>query len=292
MKRSLRWFTLAVCSTLITAGCKKNETADAGVAPGGAGRAAPAEYGEPAAAPGAAPATTTTEAPVGTPPGGAPAITASAVATAPVDQAAYEAWFKKNHLDLSDPKMLDADPDGDGFSNREEFLADSDPNDKNSRPGIHKGIRLKEYREVRLPFELESIEGDKARIRRTDQPEAKAIVVKPGDAIKGLPYKVVHVEEKEDFDKAGVKTNFSQVAFEDTGTKEKVVLMKNLPARTAASSAVLVSPDGKTTLTVHRGDVFSWPAEQASRYKVIDLSQDQVVLLQLDTNKTWTIPKE
>jgi hypothetical protein len=289
MKSSLRWFALAVCSSLIVGGCKKNETADTEAAPGGAAPASSAD-----AATGVSPGGPGTEAPAS--PGspsvpGAPAITASA-APAPADQAAYEAWFKKHNLNLSDPKMLDEDPDGDGFTNREEFLADSDPHDKNSRPGIHKSIRLKEYREVRLPFELDGIDGDKARLKRTDEPNAKPITVKEGDTIKGLPYKVVRVEAKQDYDKAGVMTDFTQVAFEDTGTKEKVVLMKNLPARTAATSAVLVSPDGKTTMTVHRGDVFSWPEEQASRYKVIDLSPDQVVLLQLDTNKTWTIPKE
>jgi len=284
MKSSLRWFTLAVCSTLVVAGCKKNGTAEADVARDAEKKLPPQERAE------QAPAPTPGDAPPGTSPTSAAPITASA-ATSGADQAAYEAWFKKYNLDLSDPKMLDADPDGDGFSNREEFLADTDPHDKNSRPGIHKGIRLKEYVEVRLPLVLESIEGEKAHIRRTDQPDAKPITVKEGDTIKGLPYKVVHVEEKEDFDKAGEKTNFSQVAFEDPSTKEKVVLMKNLPARTSATSAVLVSPDGKTTMTVHRGDVFSWPAEKSSRYKVIDLSQDQVVLLQLETNKTWTIPK-
>ena len=39
------------------------------------------------------------------------------------DRAAYEEWFKKYRLDLSDPKMLDADADGDGVSNRDEFNA-------------------------------------------------------------------------------------------------------------------------------------------------------------------------
>jgi hypothetical protein len=290
MKSSLRWFTLAVCSTLAVVGCKKNETAETEVARGAEQKLPPQEQVEQAPGAAAVPAPSDPPAP-SSPPVGEPAITASATAPA-ADQAAYEAWFKKNKLDLGDAKMLDADPDEDGFSNREEFLADSDPNDKNSRPGIHKGIRLKEYREVRLPFELEAIEGDKARIKRTDQPEAKAVTVKHGDTIKGLPYKVLEVEEKEDFDKAGAKYTMSRVALENTSTKEKVVLMKDLPSRTGATSAVLVSPDGKTTLTVHRGDVFSWPAEQSSRYKVIDLSQDQVVLLQMDTNKTWTIPKQ
>ena len=75
----------------------------------------------------------------------------------------YEAWFKKHRLDLQDPKMLDADDDGDGFSNRDEFMADTDPHDANSRPGIHNQMRLKQYTEVRLPVILEEVSGETAR---------------------------------------------------------------------------------------------------------------------------------
>lgn len=221
----------------------------------------------------------------------APGVVAS-VPPSSEEQAAYEAWFKKYHLDLNDPKMLDADPDGDGFVNRDEFLADTDPHDKNARPGIHKSIRLKEYNEIRLPIVLESIDGEKARIKRTDQDGAKSVTVKAGDTIKGLPLKVKSVEAKEDFDKAGEKIDISRVALEDPSTKETVILMKDLPAKTSASYAVLVSPDGKTNMKVHHGDTFTWPAEQGATYKVIDLSQDQVVLQQIETRKTWTIPRQ
>src|SRR5262249_42618652 len=114
----------------------------------------------------------------------------------------FEAWFKKHHLDLNDPKMLDADPDGDGFSNRDEFLADTVPQDPNPFPGIHKPIRLKEFTEVRLPLLVESVEGDKARIRRTDG-DGKVETVKAGDAVRGLPLKVERVDEIHDTDKEG-----------------------------------------------------------------------------------------
>jgi len=280
MKSSLRWIAVAsACFTLFAVGCKKKDNVGKEVAREAEQKLPAQEQVAPAtdSAPGTAPAS------------GAP-ITASA-ASPGADQAAYEAWFKKHNLDLNDPKMLDADPDGDGFTNREEFLADTDPHDKNSHPGIHKGIRLKEYSEVRLPLVLEAIEGDKARLRRTDQPDAKPITVKVGDTIHGLPLKVTQVEEKEDFDKGGEKVNISHVSLEDTSTKEKTNLLKDLPARTSATYAVLASPDGKTTMKVHRGDVFSWPAEEGSHYKVIDLSQDQVVLLQMEQHKTWTIPR-
>lgn len=270
-----RWFLLAAFPALLAAGCGKKDAPEAEVA-----RAAeeklPAQ--EQVAA---ADVATTTET----------GASASGAATSPAEQAAYEAWFKKYNLDLADAKMLDADPDEDGYTNRDEFLADTDPHNKDARPGIHKGIRLKEYNEVRLPLVLESIEGDKARVRRTDQPEAKAVLVKKGDTIRGLPLKVERVETREDFDKSGERVNLSQVAFEDSSTNEKIVLMKDLPARTAATYAVLVSPDGKTTLKVRKGDVFDWPAEPGVKYRVMDLSQDQAVLQQVDTKRTWTIPR-
>lgn len=226
----------------------------------------------------------------------APAETKPAPAkTAAEDQAAYEAWFKKYHLDLNDPKMLDADPDGDGFTNREEFLANTDPLDPNSHPptsGPQKTIALKEYNEVRLPIILEAVEGEKARIKRTDQGEGRTETVKVGDAVRGMPLKVTHLESRQEIGKDGLPADLSNVTLEDSSTKEKIVLVKDLPAKTSASYAVLVSTDGKTTLTVHHGDVFTWPTEPGATYKVVDMSQDQVVLRQIENKKMWTIPRQ
>ncbi len=277
MKRFFRRFALLGLSVVLVTGCKKKEEA----AVTDVAREAETKLPK-----------TEQAAPVEETP--SPAVSGVAASAAPSgeEQAAYEAWFKKHKLDLNDPKMLDADPDEDGFVNRDEFLADTDPHDKNARPGIHKSIRLKEYNEVRLPLALESIDGDKARIKRTDQENAKAVTVKEGDSIKGLPLKVKSVESKQDYDKAGEKVDISRVSLEDPSTKETVVLMKDLPAKTSASYAVLVSPDGKTNLKVRKGDTFSWPAEQGSTYRVLDLSQDQAVLQQIETKKTWTIPRQ
>jgi hypothetical protein len=202
----------------------------------------------------------------------------------------FEAWFKKHHLDLNDPKMLDADTDGDGFSNRDEFLADSDPHDANSMPGIHKTIRLKEFSEVRLPLIVESVDGERARIRRTDG-DGKADLIKTGDMLHGMPLRVERVEKVQDTDKEGQPIDRSLVVLEDTGTKERLTLVKDMPARTAASYAMLTSADGNTTLKVKQGDTFKWPGDDTATYKVIDLREDQVVLQQLENKKMWTVSR-
>ena len=207
------------------------------------------------------------------------------------ERAAFEAWFQKHHLDLNDPAMLDADADGDGVSNRDEFLADTDPHNDQSRPGLHRLIRLKEYSEVRLPIVLEAVEGGKARIRRTEQGESRIETVRSGETIKGLPLKVGRIESRRETDKSGQPIDLSRVDLEDANTKEKLSLVKDLPTKTSASFAVLTSPDGKTTLKVHQGDVFTWPGESGATYEVIDMSRDQVVLRQVENKKMWTIPR-
>ena len=116
---------------------------------------------------------------------------------------AYEAWFKKYHLDLNDPKMLDADPDGDGFTNREEFLAGTDPLDPNSHPGVHTGMKMKEYTKVELPFMLRSVEGETAQIERTDGGEKRVETVKAGQPLKNSTFRVTKVQSKSAFDKDG-----------------------------------------------------------------------------------------
>jgi hypothetical protein len=271
MKISLRHVAFVGLCLALASGCQKKEAPAADVARDAESKLPAQEQ----VAPGTA---------------GAPVVATAEVSSA--EKEAYEAWFKKYHLDLNDPKMLDADPDGDGFTNREEFLANTDPTDPNSHPPYtdpSRFLRLKEYSEARLPITLEKIEGEKAHLKRTDG-EGKIETVKAGDTVHGLPLKVLKIEARQDIDKNGEHVDLSQVTLEDSTTKEKFVLTGNLPAKTSASYVVLTSRDGKS-FKVRRGDVFTWPAEGGSNYKVIDMSQDQVVLQQVDNRKMWTVPR-
>ncbi|MDB6154092.1 MAG: hypothetical protein JWL90_2545 [Chthoniobacteraceae bacterium] len=206
-----------------------------------------------------------------------------------VNDQAYDAWFKKHRLDLNDPKMLDRDTDGDGATNREEFVADTDPRDPKSRPGIHKVIRLKEYSEVRVPLILESVAGRTAKIKRTDEGgDSKFDSVTVGQSVGGM--RVEKILVRHETDKNGQAVDLSRVDLEDPATKAKVVLVKDMPARSAASYAVLTAGSG-VTMKVHQGDVFNWPAQNGTAYQVIDLRADQVVIQEVETQRVWTIPK-
>jgi hypothetical protein len=206
--------------------------------------------------------------------------------------AAYEAWFKKYNLDLTDPKMLDEDPDSDGFTNREEFLADTNPRDPNSRPGVAKGMRLKEFVRKDLPFVLKAVQGDSAQIDRDDEGAKRSETVKAGQTLRGSPYRVARVQSRPMTDKDGHPVDASRVTLEDPSTKQRVELIKDLPTRSTESHAVLVSTDGKQSITVHEGETFTWPGEPPLEYKVKDLRAEQVILEEVNSKKMVTVPKQ
>jgi hypothetical protein len=202
---------------------------------------------------------------------------------------AYEAWFKRHGLDLNDPQMLDQDPDGDGFSNRDEFLADTDPKDGKSRPGIHRTLRLKEYREVRVPLMLEEVKGETARIRLLEEGEGKSQTVSVGKEILGM--RVEKVVYEMDSDKNGQPVDRSWVELLDAEKKGRVVLVKDVSARSEASTAVLVAADGEE-LVVRQGETFEWPSQSGARYRVVDLRAQQAVVREVEAGRMWTIPPQ
>jgi hypothetical protein len=211
------------------------------------------------------------------------------------ERATYEAWFHKYNLDLNDPQMLAGDADGDGISNRDEFLAGTNPREAASKPGsaapaVHNPLRFTDYNEAKLPLVLESVNGAQAVIKRVDGGENQT--VRSGDVVRGFPLRVTKVTPQQSRDKDGNPVDRSQVLLEDTSTKERVTLVKGLPAKTSATYAVIASDDGKTIVKVHVGEVFAWPGEPPVSYRVVDLSHDQITLQEQTSKKLWTIPRQ
>lgn len=63
-------------------------------------------------------------------------------------------WKQKYNFDLADPAVAASDPDADGYSNKEEFDAGTDPTDKNSAPAVINKLFVKSYtpRQLKIVF--------------------------------------------------------------------------------------------------------------------------------------------
>lgn len=209
------------------------------------------------------------------------------VGLSPTDRAKYEAWFKRHNM-TSEPEVMDQDADGDGYSNREEFLADTNPRDAKSMPGVMETAAVKAVNEVTVPMILREVKGDKARVQRTDTGTEEELT--EGARPKGLPYKVTTVKHAVKADKHGVYTDVSNVSLENTETKETVVLIRDLPARSSETHAVVVGPNGEEK-KVHLDETVEIPGMAGRQFKVIELRPDQVIVEEIGTKRALSIPK-
>jgi hypothetical protein len=199
-----------------------------------------------------------------------------------------EAWWKKYNLDPNDPAQLVADTDGDGYSNREEFLADTNPRDPNSLPGVMEGVAMKTLNEIKVPMILREVtKAGKARIQHTDGTEE---IIAEGSVPKGSGFRVKAVKNQVKMDKHGVWTDMSQVTLENPESKETVFLVRDLPARSSQTHAVITGADGREQ-KVHFDETFTLASHPGKEFKVIDLRADQVVVQEVGGKTVLTIPK-
>ena len=205
----------------------------------------------------------------------------------PDDRVKFEEWFKKHNL-TSDPEVMDQDSDADGYSNREEFLANTNPRDAKSLPGVMEAATVKVVNEVNVPLILREVKGGKARVERTDSGTTEELSA--GNQTAGLPYRVKSVRHEIKPDKHGVLTDVSNVTLENVSTKENVVLIRDLPARSSQTHAVVVGPDGSEK-KVHLDETVEIPGMPGRQFKVIELRSDQVLVEDLASKRTLSIPK-
>jgi hypothetical protein len=150
------------------------------------------------------------------------------------------------------------------------------------------GVTVKSVNEIQVPLILRKVEGGKALVEyKTD---GKLEEIGQGSQPRGLPYKVTGVKHEIRADKHGVLNDVSNVTLENPATKETVVLVRDLPARSSETHAVLVGPGG-TEQKVKVDDVITLPGQGDKKFKVVDLRPDQVLVEELASKKPMTIPK-
>ncbi len=205
-------------------------------------------------------------------------------------------WFADNHLNLLDPGVLSQDPDGDGFNNKEEWTAQTNPQDKTSHPPYTTKLRLKEWIHVRFQFVFKSYDGDPAKLDAMEfqiNPlggKGSSQFLKKGEKIAGTSYTITGFEQKKFTDANGIERDVSELKIEDTAAKKKVTMVMGKQVESPNSLVVFKYLIDNTEFRVQIDQTFSLQPESDKKYKLLDTTPTEATIQDEDTKKPIKVP--
>jgi len=200
------------------------------------------------------------------------------------------AWLLKNNLDYSDATIKDQDPDGDGFSNLEEFLGGTDPNDPNSHPPYHTKLRLVKFESRPFVLKFGGDSGDNTYTINSKGLKARTQFLKIGDTIRGAPYKVLAYEKKS-ATRNDLEVDVSELSIQNTETGQKIILIYNKETNDPTSFGEFVFLFDGTRFRVKKDEEFTLKPEEARKFKLIDISSQEAQIQDLSTGKKFRVGK-
>ena len=147
-------------------------------------------------------------------------------------------------------------------------------------------LKMRAYRQKELPMRVESVKGETASIRVAGGGVQE---VRKGAPIPGTSLTIVRLQRrmKEEKDSAGGPTEVSVVEVTDAGTGRTRELVSGLPS-TAHDPVALVEDGGGRRYLARAGQKFS--GEDGSRYVVVDVRPNQMVIENLSEAEVITVP--
>lgn len=199
-------------------------------------------------------------------------------------------WLIKYDLPYWESNIKEQDADGDGFSNLEEYLAGSDPRDKNSIPPFYTKLRLLRF--ISKPFRLiftGTPDGGQTFTINTKDRGTRTQFLELGEMIEGTSYKIVSYEMKTE---RRNETDFdaSTLTIESTQTGQRIVLVATKEANDPTSFGEFLYLYDDSRFTVKKDDEFSMPPETDRKYKLIDISEKEAVIQDQKTREQHKVP--
>ena len=188
-------------------------------------------------------------------------------------------WLEEFGLPIAEADVLTQDPDGDGFTNLEEWQGKTNPTEKDSHPAFIAKLKMKSFN--REPFRLvfASRTDDTFLINASDLKEPTQFL-KIGDLIRGTKFKIAKFTPKSETNQQGGEVDVSELTIENTENKEQLNLVKE---------KIMVSPESVGTflyawgtpreLVIKKDQEFSLPPEEKIRYKLIDVQPGRAVIV-------------
>jgi len=188
----------------------------------------------------------------------------------------------------SDREVLARSPGTSGAPNAARGSV-AEPSAESDRSPIVENVRILSIQQEFLPAMLTEISERKAKIRDAN---GDYYTVSTGDQLKGLDYKVTQIEVRSTEDKDGNPVDNSVVKLQNTKTGQVVTLIKGIPAREHASSALLSFSRSSEPMKVETDQNFSIPGDPDHVYKVLDIRPAQVIIKRIEDNRVFTLEKK
>src|SRR4029450_8002280 len=193
-------------------------------------------------------------------------------------------WFEKYNLPIQDADALDQDPDGDGFTNLDEWQGGTDPTEKNSHPDYLTKLHLVSAAEEPFGYMFSSWVGGTFQINAIDESEPTQFL-KKGDVIRGTDFKVVKFTEKHDRNQYGTRIDVSELLLEHRDSKAQVTLVKEKVATSPQSVATFVYTwGGRREFEVRKNREFSVKPVEEIRYKLVNVQSNKAVIVNAETS--------
>lgn len=201
-------------------------------------------------------------------------------------------WIIDNGLDILDNNVLNEDPDGDGFTNLDEYLGvkgdgsdSTNPQDPKSHPPYWTKLKLVQY--IKVPFRLlfNAWDGE-AKKPETLQFQINTVdvhqptqFVKIGDVIGGTKFKVMKFEEKEVTNPStGATQDVSELTVQNTETADNVVLILEKIVNSPDSYALFRYLWNNTQFQVKLHKEFALLPEATLRYRLDSIKEDEATV--------------
>lgn len=213
-------------------------------------------------------------------------------------------WKQKYNFDLGDPTVAGADPDADGYSNKEEFDANTDPTDKSSAPPVINKLFVKSYNPVQLKIvfkgynELSDQPGTYEYQINTPDLAKRSWLLREGQEIKVDNFnkyvigKFKEIKRIEKNPRTGQEEekNYSELNVMDPRLNETITLIFNTPQNSDQSSVgfeLQVPGESPEPPQVNIGQKFK---VRDTEYQLRRVENGSAVILDLGTKKEITVP--
>src|SRR5438128_6292818 len=188
-------------------------------------------------------------------------------------------WFEQFGLPIAEGDVLDQDPDGDGFTNLDEWQGGTNPTDKDSHPDYLTKLHLVSATEEPFRFMFSSWVAGTFAINTIDQSEPTQFL-KIGDMIHGTSFKIVKFVEKHARNQYGTNLDVSELVLEHKETKEQLTLVKEKVAMSPQSVATFAYAwGGRREFEVRKDQEFSLKPLDDIKYKLVDVQSTKAVIV-------------